>query len=182
MNESKSGTMDFEVERKTITASTNSPEDFVADRNFEKRIKWKCDLKLLPPLMLLFIITFMDRTNIANAKIEGMTTELKMKNTDYNMSLWILNIPYICLGLPSNMLMKSGFVKPYVYLSVQMFCWGTSNFGVQRRKLNPNDLAMCTIGLGLTKTFNGVLACRFLMGCFEAGFVPGEHPRPALRA
>lgn len=134
MSQSKSGAMDIEVERKTITASTNSPEDFVVDKKIEKRIKWKCDLKLLPPLMFLFIITFMDRTNIANAKIEGMTTELKMKNTDYNKSLWILNIPYICLGLPSNMLMKSGFVKPYVYLSVQMFCWGMSNFRVYREE------------------------------------------------
>lgn len=39
---------------------------------------------------------------------------------------------------------------------------------------------MCTIGLGLTKTFKGVLVCRFLMGCFEAGFVPGEHAKPFL--
>jgi hypothetical protein len=110
---------------KPPSISIPSEEDFVIDPTMEKRITWKCDLKLLPPLMILFIVTFMDRTNIANAKIEGMTTELKMKNTDYNMSLWILNIPYICLALPSNMLMKKGFVKPYVYLSGQMFCWGT---------------------------------------------------------
>lgn len=98
-------------------------DDFVTDPDLERRITWKCDLKLLPPLMVLFVVTFIDRTNIANAKIEGMTTELKMKNSDYNMSLWILNIPYICLALPSNMLMKKGFVRPAVYLSGQMFCW-----------------------------------------------------------
>jgi MFS family permease len=126
------------------------------DEAMERRLNWKCDLKLLPPLIFLFMITFVDRTNIANAKIEGMTTDLKMKGNDYNMSLWILNIPYICLAVPSNMLMKKGFVKPSVYLSTIMFCW-----------------SLCTIGLGCTKTFKGVLACRFLMGVFEAGFVPG---------
>ncbi|KAF8860412.1 MFS general substrate transporter [Acephala macrosclerotiorum] len=131
-------------------------DGFVTDPDLERRITWKCDLKLLPPLMILFVVTYIDRTNIANAKIEGMTTELKMKNNDYNMSLWILNIPYICLALPSNMLMKKGFVRPAVYLSGQMFCW-----------------SLCTIGLGVTKSFKGVLVCRFLMGCFEAGFVPG---------
>ncbi|KAH7310010.1 major facilitator superfamily domain-containing protein [Rhexocercosporidium sp. MPI-PUGE-AT-0058] len=136
--------------------SNDVDNKFIPNPSLERRITWKCDLKLLPPLMLLFVITFIDRTNIANAKIEGMTTELKMKRNDYNMSLWILNIPYICLALPSNMLMKKGFVRPAVFLSGQMFCW-----------------SLCTIGLGLTKSFKGVLVCRFLMGCFEAGFVPG---------
>jgi hypothetical protein len=127
MNTINAQPRDMEEESKQMSASITPPEAFVVDTVMEKRITWKCDMKLLPPLIILFIITFMDRTNIANAKIEGMTTELKMKNTDYNMSLWILNIPYICLALPSNILMKSGFVKPYVYLSGQMFCWGTSN-------------------------------------------------------
>jgi hypothetical protein len=112
-------------EPNNTSISTHPVEDFIVDADLERRITWKCDLKLLPPLIFLFIVTFMDRTNIANAKIEGMATELKMKPTDYNMSLWILNIPYICLALPSNMLMKKGFVKPYIYLSGQMFCWGT---------------------------------------------------------
>ena len=119
--------MGVEKERRHVITAINTQEGFIVDTAMEKRITWKCDLKLLPPLMVLFIVTFMDRTNIANAKIEGMTAELKMKGTDYNMSLWILNIPYICLALPSNMFMKKGFVKPYVYLSGQMFCWGMSN-------------------------------------------------------
>lgn len=134
----------------------NEDAEFVFDKAMERKIMWKCDLHLLPPLSILFIITFIDRTNIANAKIEGMTTDLRMGNTDYNKALWILNIPYICLALPSNILMKKGFMKPSIYLSGLMFCW-----------------AVCVIGMGVTKSFKGILACRFLMGCFEAGFVPG---------
>lgn len=97
---------------------------FLFDRALERRIRWKCDLKLLPPLVGLFLITFIDRTNIANAKIEGMTAELHMGDTGYNEALWILNIPYIALGIPSNMLMKKNFVNPSTYLSGLMFCWG----------------------------------------------------------
>ncbi|KUJ19372.1 MFS transporter [Mollisia scopiformis] len=129
---------------------------FIVNTDLERRILRKCDFKLLPPLMVLLIVTYIDRTNIANAKIEGMTTELNMKHNDYNISLWILNIPYICLALPSNMLMKTGFARPAIYLSGLMFCW-----------------SLCTIGLGLTRSYKGVLVCRFLMGCFEAGFIPG---------
>jgi hypothetical protein len=106
-----------------ISVVDDHDEPFIVDEAMERRLNWKCDLKLLPPLIFLFMITFVDRTNIANAKIEGMTTDLKMKGNDYNMSLWILNIPYICLAVPSNMLMKKGFVKPSVYLSTIMFCW-----------------------------------------------------------
>ena len=106
------------------TAVEVQDERFIVDEAMEKTLNWKCDFKLLPPLIGLFLITFIDRTNIANAKIEGMTTDLKMKGNDYNMSLWILNIPYICLAVPSNILMKKGFVKPSVYLSGIMFCWG----------------------------------------------------------
>jgi hypothetical protein len=106
-----------------ISVTRDQDEAFIVDEAMEKRLSWKCDLKLLPPLVALFIVTFIDRTNIANAKIEGMTTDLKMKGNDYNMALWILNIPYICLALPSNMLMKANFVKPSVYLSTIMFCW-----------------------------------------------------------
>ena len=98
--------------------------DFVYDRALERRIRWKCDFKLLPPLVGLFLITFIDRTNIANARIEGMAKELHMGPTGYNESLWILNIPYIVLGIPSNMLMKKNFIKPSTYLSGLMFCWG----------------------------------------------------------
>lgn len=127
MNTFSTAKMKAEEESKTATTIIDLHGDFIVDSAMEKRIKWKCDIKLLPPLMALFVVTYMDRTNIANAKIEGMTTELHMQNTDYNTSLWILNISYICLGLPSNMLLKSGFVKPYVYLSVLMFCWGTSS-------------------------------------------------------
>jgi hypothetical protein len=33
-------------------------------------------------------------------------------------------------------------------------------------------IGLCTIGCGLVKSYGGLLACRFLVGCFEAGFLP----------
>lgn len=113
------------VEAEDFSAAVEGQDgDFVVDTAMERTLNWKCDFKLLPPLIVLFMITFLDRINIANAKIEGMTTSLKMTGNDYNTSLWILNIPYIVLAVPSNMLMKKGYVKPSVYLSGIMFCWG----------------------------------------------------------
>jgi hypothetical protein len=112
------------VHATNVQAAQPEQHSFIHDTALTRRIIRKCDLHLIPPLMFLFMITFIDRTNIANAKIEGMTIDLHMGPTDYNKALWILNIPYITLALPSNMLMKRGFVKPGVYLSLLMSCWG----------------------------------------------------------
>jgi hypothetical protein len=44
----------------------------------EKRILRKMDLKLLPILTVLYLMSFLDRGNIGNAKIEGLTDDLKI--------------------------------------------------------------------------------------------------------
>jgi len=39
---------------------------------FEKKLLWKLDLRLIPWLSLLYLLSFLDRTNIGNAKIQGV--------------------------------------------------------------------------------------------------------------
>lgn len=40
--------------------------------DFEKKLLWKLDLRLIPWLSLLYLLSFLDRTNIGNAKIQGV--------------------------------------------------------------------------------------------------------------
>jgi MFS family permease len=77
-----------------------------------------------------------------------------MKGSDYNISLFVFFIPYILFEVPSNMIIKR--VAPSTWLSSIMVLWG-----------------IATIGQGLVKTFGGLVAMRFLVGLFEAGFFPG---------
>jgi len=44
---------------------------------FEKRLLWKLDLRLVPWLSLLYLLSFLDRTNIGNAKLQGVSYLLK---------------------------------------------------------------------------------------------------------
>jgi hypothetical protein len=44
----------------------------------------KMDLQLLPMLSLLYLLAFLDRGNIGNAKIEGMLTDLHMTGPQYH--------------------------------------------------------------------------------------------------
>ncbi|QRV77376.1 40S ribosome biogenesis protein Tsr1 and BMS1 C-terminal [Ceratobasidium sp. AG-Ba] len=47
----------------------------------------KIDLHLLPILTLLYLLSFLDRANIGNAKLDGLTTDIHVVGANYNTSL-----------------------------------------------------------------------------------------------
>jgi hypothetical protein len=121
---------------KPLSDSAESLESL--DHALEKKVIRKCDIHLVPILFLLFLCAFVDRSvpqlpvcshywhltsiNIGNAKIQGLTKDLKMKGEDYNIALFMFFIPYILLEVPSNMILKK--LRPSVWISAIMFCWG----------------------------------------------------------
>ena len=78
----------------------------------------------------------------------------RSKLTYLVVALFVFFVPYILLEVPSNLLLKN--MRPSWYLSGIIAAWG-----------------VCTIGIGLTRSHGGLVACRFLLGVFEAGFFPG---------
>jgi hypothetical protein len=55
---------------------------------------WKVDLWLIPWLCLLYLLSFLDRTNIGNARLAGLETDLGMVGHDYNNSLTIFFVGF----------------------------------------------------------------------------------------
>lgn len=51
-----------------------------------KALLRKCDRVLLPFLALLYLLSFLDRTNIGNAKLAKLEAGLNMEGLDYNVS------------------------------------------------------------------------------------------------
>lgn len=80
-----------------------------------------------------------------------------MHNNDYNIALFIFFIPYILFEVPSNLVLKK--LAPSTWLSLIMVLWGVA-----------------TVGTGLVKNFEGLIAMRVLLGFFEAGLFPGTLP------
>ena len=119
----------------------------------EKKILRKLDLRVVPILWLLFLVSFIDRGNIANAKIVGMEKELHLHGNQYNNAYWVFTLGYVLFGVPANLTFQHFGPKT---LSVMMFLW-----------------ALTVLGQGLTHSYLGLAFCRFLEGVFEAGFVPG---------
>ncbi|CAG8088244.1 unnamed protein product [Penicillium salamii] len=45
----------------------------------ERKVIWKCDLHVVPILMLLYLLAFLDRINIGNARLQGLEDDLQME-------------------------------------------------------------------------------------------------------
>jgi hypothetical protein len=93
-----------------------------ADAALDRKVRLKCDYKLVPMLFFLLLCAFIDRINIGNARIQGLERDLNMKGHDFNIALFVFFIPYILLEVPSNLVMRK--VRPSLWLSSLIFGWG----------------------------------------------------------
>lgn len=75
--------------------------DFVANfpEDRKKKVLTKVDWRLIPMLVLLYLVAYLDKTNIGNAKIEGMTTDLNLQGIQYNVVVAIFFIPFVLCGM-----------------------------------------------------------------------------------
>jgi MFS family permease len=120
----------------------------------DKKLLRKLDLRLIPWLCLLYLISFLDRTNIGNAKLEGLQASLHITSGQYNACLSIFFVSYALFEPLTNILLKR--LRPSVFIPVIMLLWG---------------ITMVT--MGLTHNFQGMMAARFFLGLAEAGLFPG---------
>jgi len=120
----------------------------------EKKILRKMDLRLIPMLALLYLLSFLDRGNIGNAKIEGLQEDLNMTPDQYNWCLTIFFFTYAAFEVPSNLLLKK--LRPSRWLPLIMVAWGT----------------VMTL-MGIVQNYHGLLIARLFLGITEAGLFPG---------
>ncbi|KAG1860508.1 major facilitator superfamily domain-containing protein [Suillus tomentosus] len=114
----------------------------------------KLDIWVLPVCTMFYLLSFLDRSNIANARVAGMQTSLKMTNHQYSIALTMTYVPYIAAEFPSNLLLK--YVGPRWMLPTMVTIWG-----------------LVATMQGVVKTYSGLLACRFFLGLMEGGLFPG---------
>lgn len=71
-----------------------------------RRVIWKMDLHLIPPLASLWFISLVDRVNLGNALIQGLQDDLKFKSRDLSLIIIIPIIGIIVAEIPCNLLLK----------------------------------------------------------------------------
>lgn len=124
------------------------------DPALDKRVTRKFDLHIIPWLFGIWLFAFIDRSNIGNAKIDGLVDDLHLTGNRFNIALVVFYVPYIAVDVPSNWVVKK--FKAGHYLPMLITAWGTvSTF------------------LGFTKSYSGLIAARFFLGLCEGGLLGG---------
>ncbi|KAI5362879.1 Putative major facilitator superfamily, MFS transporter superfamily [Septoria linicola] len=130
-----------------------TPEERAA---LDKALMRKVDLWLIPWLCLLYLLSFLDRTNIGNARAAGMEADLDMEGHDYNNTLTIFFISYALAEPVTNVLLKR--LTPRVFFTSIILLWG-----------------LVSTLMGVVHNYEGLLAARFFLGLAEAGLFPGVN-------
>ncbi|OJD29111.1 major facilitator superfamily transporter [Diplodia corticola] len=120
----------------------------------EKKLLRKIDLRLMPILWIMYILNYVDRTNIGNAKIAGMEDDLNLDDQKYAWVLSIFFFGYLLCEVPSNMILSRS--RPSLFLPGIMIVWGA-----------------LSAAMSAAQTYGAMLAFRFVVGCIESGFFPG---------
>ncbi|KAJ7212094.1 major facilitator superfamily domain-containing protein [Mycena pura] len=90
------------------------PIDLPEDRALVRKV----DLRLIPILTLLYLLSFLDRTNVGNAKILGLTTDLHVAAPQYNTALALYFVAYVLFEVPANRF------DPQFWLPTLTLVWG----------------------------------------------------------
>ncbi|KAE8365933.1 major facilitator superfamily domain-containing protein [Aspergillus caelatus] len=130
------------------------------DPELERRIVRKIDCRLLPTTAVIYLLCYLDRSNIGNAKILNSSTNdtlmdsNNVSNYQYTIAMMVFLVAYSVFEAPSNLALK--IFHPHRWLGLLVISFG----------------CFCT-GIGFTHNFAGLAALRFLLGAAEAGAFPG---------
>ncbi|KAL1953652.1 hypothetical protein VTO42DRAFT_2401 [Malbranchea cinnamomea] len=125
------------------------------EREIEKKLRRKIDLLIMPLIILVYLMNYIDRNNYAAARLQGLEQDLNLTSSQYQTGLSILFVGYILMQVPSNLLLN--YVgRPSLYLGFFTCAWG-----------------LVSALTSQVKSYGGIVACRFILGLVEAPFFAG---------
>lgn len=130
---------------------------FLALSNFGTKEEWrvynKIALRLMPFLLLLYIISFLDRVNVGFAKLQ-MSNDIGLGDAAYGFGAGIFFLGYCLFEIPSNLILQRVGAK--FWIARILVVWG-----------------IISTGMMFVQTPMQFYIMRFLLGVAEAGFYPG---------
>jgi ACS family tartrate transporter-like MFS transporter len=119
----------------------------------ETRVLRKVTLRIVPFVMLLYFIAFIDRVNIGFAALT-MNKDLGLSPTVFGFGAGIFFLGYFLFEVPSNLVLDK--VGARIWIARVMISWG-----------------LISAAMAFVQGPNSFYALRFLLGAAEAGFFPG---------
>jgi ACS family tartrate transporter-like MFS transporter len=119
----------------------------------EARVLRKITLRIVPFVMLLYFVAFIDRVNIGFAALT-MNKDLGFSPTVFGFGAGIFFLGYFLFEVPSNLVLDK--VGARIWIARVMITWG-----------------LISGAMAFVQGPNSFYALRFLLGAAEAGFFPG---------
>jgi MFS family permease len=138
---------------KDASASSSDADDDFSSVN-ESSLLRKLDWRLLPAVGILYLLSFLDRSNVGNARIEGLATDLNMTGNQYLTGLTLYFVGYVIFEIPCNIILKR--TTPRFWLPTLTVLWGI----------------VATL-MGIVQNLAGFFVARFFLGVTESGLFPG---------
>lgn len=129
-------------------AAPRQPDSLETARAYAK-VFWR----LVPFLMLCYVIAYLDRVNVGFAKLQ-MSQDLGFSETVFGLGAGVFFIGYFLFEVPSNLLMHR--LGARIWIARIMITWG-----------------ILSAMFMYVETPTGFYILRFLLGLAEAGFYPG---------
>ncbi|PKV97635.1 D-galactonate transporter [Amycolatopsis echigonensis] len=125
----------------------------VSERVTEKAVFRKVVLRIVPFLMLCYVVSYLDRVNVGFAQLQ-MSKDLNLSNAAFGLGAGLFFIGYFLFEVPSNILLQK--VGARVWIARIMISWGVVSAAAM-----------------FARDEWSFYALRFLLGVAEAGFYPG---------
>ncbi|OJJ29762.1 hypothetical protein ASPWEDRAFT_296638 [Aspergillus wentii DTO 134E9] len=125
------------------------------EKRIEKKLRLRIDSLIMPLVILVYLLNYIDRNNYAAAKLQGLEEDLNLDDQKYQTGLSILFVAYILMQVPSNLLLNY-MGRPSLYLGFFTAAWG-----------------LVSALTSQVKGYGGIVACRFILGLVEAPFFAG---------
>ncbi|MEJ8825333.1 MFS transporter [Variovorax humicola] len=132
---------------------SEKPEKAGAVRSYEDAVYSKVSWRIIPFLMICFLIAYLDRVNVGFAKLQ-MSQDLGFSETIYGLGAGLFFIGYFLFEVPSNLCLHRFGAR--MWIGRIMITWG-----------------LLSAGFAFVTTPNQFYVLRFLLGLAEAGFTPG---------
>ncbi|VUC31689.1 unnamed protein product [Clonostachys rosea] len=124
------------------------------DPDIENAAVKKFDRYVLPQILILVLLSYLDRSNIGNARVFGFEEGLHLQGIEFNNISTMFFVTYVTCEIPWVMAVKRWGAN--VVLALAVIAW-----------------SILTIGMGFVKNYHQAIALRLLLGAAEAGLYPG---------
>lgn len=115
----------------------------------ERRLVRKLDFRLLPAIILVYIMNYIDRNAIPAARLKGLEADLHLNDVQYSTVLAVLYASYVPAQIPSNIIINR-LSRPSYYIPACVVLWG-----------------LTSALTGVAKNYAGILAARIFVGLPE---------------